>query len=487
MQTSISEGRQHELATIGDLPFELLVQIASNETLTAADRKAFRLICRACNSPGAAPLYYRVVLSRLREDLDVLENIAARPHIAQHVHQLIWHELPLEAWDWPTIERSGNIPFFCRGEYLEVEIDFVPHARLMREMASDTSVFWIPRLVQPHGEYQVLDKPDQHIERPDAAEAPLSRFLRLLDCLPRLNTFITRPMPYHKTLTYRGYKLRLDLYLHHDGPGDACGNRGFFAFMLPAMARPHSNIHSLHYADERLLSSLPTCLRIEQAAAFTKLTSLDLCLRNSGSPKAEVERTNSAHLAHVESLSAAETLQNLRLCCQDAWYEDGLARTIFSRCTWPYLRSVGLFEIHPDTCRSRNNDRDVLGSFVDFVERHSKSLRDFELGTCHLIFSDIVSLSRVQGLELKHVKISSRSSDRIISEEALLSIINGRVSHARLGLEPDAKIATHTLAPPVHHVHDWHRWGEVALVTPDSECSACRPDVVPGTAAMNVD
>lgn len=93
------------------LPTELLFMIMSH--LDRKDKKTFRLLDPRC-SPMPLPILFRSIgFSRLRRDRDAFEMIAAHPHLAVHVRELVWWELQLEAWD-PSYRKQATFhPEFC--------------------------------------------------------------------------------------------------------------------------------------------------------------------------------------------------------------------------------------------------------------------------------------------------------------------------------------------------------------------------------------
>ena len=78
------------MAHFRDLPVEILHAIVGY--LGQEDAKRVRLICRNFTSVSLSALFRSVAFSHLRRDKEILEEIAARPHIAQHIRELVYYE-----------------------------------------------------------------------------------------------------------------------------------------------------------------------------------------------------------------------------------------------------------------------------------------------------------------------------------------------------------------------------------------------------------
>ncbi|RYP53119.1 hypothetical protein DL769_010565 [Monosporascus sp. CRB-8-3] len=186
------------MPSLKDLPNELLIFIVSY--LPVHTKKVFRLTCRAYE-PIPLPFLFRWIrLSRLREDKDAFEGIAAHPHLQVNARELVWYELELEAW-YPD-------------DMLFKDIDYALMDRLVSDASSDRELFWIPR-------YSFESSP-RHFER---------RFLELLVRIPGLETIISRRMPASRSISYKGYSLLAAEWSHNLDPIIPGGNQGFFTLL----------------------------------------------------------------------------------------------------------------------------------------------------------------------------------------------------------------------------------------------------------------
>ncbi|KAI3331943.1 hypothetical protein HD806DRAFT_546190 [Xylariaceae sp. AK1471] len=194
---------------IFSLPFEVSAKIASDEGLKRDDLAAMRLACTLFTAPVASTLFRRVIIPRLTKDRDSLEHIAANKHFAQHVRELIWHELDLEVWIWSEpasadLTYTHNLPF-----------DDYEHIRLlMAEAALNTNLFWIPRI--PYRGYLEI------------VPSSLNWFLSTVGRFPNLTAFLTCPMPENRSFIHKGYRIQVDLY--RQSVRVRGGNDSFFTY-----------------------------------------------------------------------------------------------------------------------------------------------------------------------------------------------------------------------------------------------------------------
>lgn len=81
------------MATLTDLPFEMLSITAADSGLTNRDRKQARLACRQLADAMTPVIFRRAYISRIKNDRDAFLSLAASPHLAAHVKEIIWFEL----------------------------------------------------------------------------------------------------------------------------------------------------------------------------------------------------------------------------------------------------------------------------------------------------------------------------------------------------------------------------------------------------------
>ncbi|CAJ2511009.1 Uu.00g066340.m01.CDS01 [Anthostomella pinea] len=375
--------------TLLGLPFETLSQILDDGSLSRDDWKRVRKTCRGFDRVAASLLFRRVQMSRLKEDIDTLENIAAHQHLAEHVKQLIWYELSLESWSMAKVlEARVGVP----NETLEMlpDDEHAAITQLMNEAAADAALFWIPRY-EPSPALPDPDGPD-----PDGSDSVGSdqdyrqtidalrpRFESALDRMPELSTFLSSPMAEDRTFMYKGYGLRAELYRTNDDSSVAYVNQGLFKFMLPAMSRPESDLSdtvkrpkilNLCWADERSHTATTTRLSPTAFNAFKALTSINLCLSLfEHVPGVKAEDTLSRL---VECLNAATKLQHLGLCLEREDYGSRpsliLPQAILRWCRWPKLTSMQIASI----CLRG------MPCFLNFLQYHAEGLTSLTLHDC---------------------------------------------------------------------------------------------------------
>lgn len=81
------------MAGLLGMPQELLRMVAADPVLTNRDRKLARLACRVLDGAMTPVVFRRAFISRLRADRDTFLSIAATPHLAACVEEVVWLEL----------------------------------------------------------------------------------------------------------------------------------------------------------------------------------------------------------------------------------------------------------------------------------------------------------------------------------------------------------------------------------------------------------
>lgn len=75
------------------MPQELLRMVAADPDLANHDRKQARLACRALEAAMRPSIFSKAFISRLWADRDAFLNVAAAPHLAACVEEVVWLEL----------------------------------------------------------------------------------------------------------------------------------------------------------------------------------------------------------------------------------------------------------------------------------------------------------------------------------------------------------------------------------------------------------
>jgi hypothetical protein len=226
MQLFVNRKKKCPLGLIS-LPLEVLANIFSDAELSQADRKALRLTCRCLNLPARTALFRRIVLSSLYSDRDAFLSVAATPHLAVHVRELVWHETPDES-------SLGYIGL--------IEDDDIPN--LIQEQCR--KLYWLQSL------------PDDHAEE---SEAWLRReriignfqieFAEALAKMPGLCSFVSHSMPAERIVaSLQGYPVPAYLLQAHVRDRHRVKYDGFFRVLLPYIARPESRIRKLVWDDD---------------------------------------------------------------------------------------------------------------------------------------------------------------------------------------------------------------------------------------------
>ncbi|RYP87895.1 hypothetical protein DL770_004729 [Monosporascus sp. CRB-9-2] len=372
------------MPSLKDLPNELLIVIVSY--LPVHTKKVFRLTCRAYEPIPLPFLFRRIRLSRLREDKDAFERIAAHPQLRVHVRELVWHELELEAW---------RVPF--PDDVAADDYDFM--RRLMKAATSDCELFWIPRYA--------LNRSRLYLQQ---------RFFELLTQIPSLETVASRPIPANRIISYKGRPLPADLWTLSLEPDISGGNQGFFTYLVPAMRRPQSNIAKLQLVEERLNRSGLFDQRYGalDADAFRSLASIDLYLNDLWWDHDGQKR----NWALPRCLRGAQELRHLKLHIKGSPFRDrqvhSFLNELFEDAFWPSLTTLHLVDV-PGVCR---------GSIARCLERHATTLHSLDFEECMVIWEEIRKLKSLH-LQLGSIKITQPYYyDRILGEQELLSYLN---------------------------------------------------------------
>ena len=269
-----------------DLPIELIYGIVGY--LYQEDAQRLRLTCRRLSFASLPALFGKIAFSRMKRDKEVFEAIAACPHIAKHVRELVYYELDLDIWAMLEDHR----------DYLEEHPEQFslpsPAGSFLNEMRDFS---WIPVDSWPeNGGFPGPTLEDHRL-----------RFFELLRNFPGLDTFASVPMREGRVISYQGRKMTIDMHVLRLAGQATRGNRGFTDFLQPAMALPESRVVNLRFVEARYQTSMafPSPSPLD-ARAFRALTSIDMSVippRDDDNP----------HLALAECLRAATGLRRLKL------------------------------------------------------------------------------------------------------------------------------------------------------------------------------
>ncbi|KAI1116735.1 hypothetical protein F5Y14DRAFT_448892 [Nemania sp. NC0429] len=384
------------------LPVDLYMLIASDEQLSRHDLAAMRLARKAFTAPAASVLFRRVVLSRLKQDRDTLEHIAASDHLACYVRELVWQELDLDAWVGPGQDElfgpdgtSRDHPRFR----LEPD-DYLQVKQLMADAAGDQNLFWFPRM---------SSVADLQYEA-----SPVSWFIATVRKFPRLTALVSCPMPRDRTFMYKEYPLQPDLYYRQPVAYETrTSNIGFFSFMLEAMRQIPPKIQSLTWHDEYFHKDLGNEIRPWDLAAFKSLKIIELC-----PSQLSLRDSNSI----VQCLRAATHLESLTLHFDRSAppVPSVLVTTVLKWCNWPNLTYLEFTHaVFPP------ND------MVQFLGR-CIGLRHLVLRECNISIDHILELRKAALRQLTSIIVTGGSHQLL--ESSLLDFVN-QTSSSLVGLD----------------------------------------------------
>lgn len=374
-----------------------------------ADLKSLRQTCREFDTVAASFLFRCITISRLRTCHDVFFHICDCPHLASHVSEVVWNELAAVNLASAISHHWAQSKGVCLRDDEGEEL-----GRRLSSMASDSDLFWLP-------------PPDTSSPEDLDGDAAVfrRRFVDALRRLPKLNSFVSRPMPTEKCLRPGESALTAGFARNAAVDHDPT-NRGFFDFLVPSMFHLGDRITELQFIDEAP-PNLLGCSKSLHAAAFAHLTSIQICSdRWNSHPQLVLDDPDV-----VRCLQAASELQDLRLV-MDGPQTAGNA--IFSwiftiddrtreAMKWRHLHSLSLdgFEVKGE-------------DLVSFVRVHVATLRHLRTVDVWITLETIENIRAITELQLFSFRIEySRgfclpfieTSFEEVSERDLLPYVNG--------------------------------------------------------------
>ncbi|VUC36248.1 unnamed protein product [Clonostachys rosea] len=215
--SGLPHGAPSGLAGLGleSLSAELLSLIVEDDCLSLEDLAALRLTCSSLNDSASAVVFRRIYISPLVQDRTSFLKICHSPHLAQHVREVEWSELP---WFPGCFENYLLHPYGLRGTDNSSEIDEPSNApqgpsggRIIEGQVTidDTVVildrscdqaFWLPAVpsavLSAIFEIETTTEPDEGVLmlRTEAVNNFKWAFSEALALLPNLHTMASRPM-----------------------------------------------------------------------------------------------------------------------------------------------------------------------------------------------------------------------------------------------------------------------------------------------------
>jgi hypothetical protein len=399
-------------AGLTTMPFDILRLIVWSEELSQDDVSALRLTCRALTNAAATRLFYRIAISKLNTDRDAFLSICYSPHLAEHVHEVVWLEL---SWD---VELFDRIP--TELTYLTIDDNTKDLCRYFHSEAK--AAFWLPS-VPACPRADDFDASTIDLERRQAVTGFKECFMAAIDLLPNLHTFISRPMDSTRAINPEAaYPMTAGLFqCPQDLPPLLQApqtNDGLFLFLFPAMERPTSTVTRLRWADEFPGFSY---LRPIPASAFEGLEILSLCLTPHRSPDGDKIAASDLEAACSR---AAPTLRHLRLCLEHGALDasPGVLERVFlgdalatsQQCSLESLKLVAV--------------RLGLTGLVNLIKYNARSLRHVHLESMSVKAKIIQQLADVPELKLKTFRVAEEDGATIVCERALRRYINGETN-----------------------------------------------------------
>ncbi|KIL88277.1 hypothetical protein FAVG1_08356 [Fusarium avenaceum] len=451
-----------------DLPREVLAEIFSLEfpTLPRKDILSARLTCRELAQVLTPVLFHTISISPLIQDRDDFFNITKRPHLACLVRCIVWEELngnlnALDPTSWYNTIPASEHPFFE---------DLTTNAK---------SLFWLDPLVSTDED----EDPTIHISQ-DLQDIRLAFQNVVLTNMPNLSTFVSRPMNSRRQLEMpsMGYKISVATITEFIQKYEArdSWNFGFRFFLIPTLKRLAQGpplgpltptITQLLYADEGINDTTALLhLTNADAVAFSTLQTVDLCIpsRNSG----VIDTPLAGFLTCLEK---AKGLTTLKICQEigcTAYYDTPPFYLVAVLPTLSALTELHFTDIdvdedesHPASMESEFrevrmediildrprhdsvpgmsdilagvelNEAPQLPAHVEFIGRHSKTLKRVYI-TCSGIRKQVIKqLASLNSLQLERLVVTSGDDieefgeyemqrQMHVSERALLDYVN---------------------------------------------------------------
>ncbi|POS78191.1 hypothetical protein DHEL01_v203407 [Diaporthe helianthi] len=416
------------MAIITDLPFEMLNITAADPGLTNRDRKNARLACRKLAAAMTPFTFRRAYISRIKADRDAFLSLAASPHLAAYVEEIIWFELEID-------ERSFN-----EENRIEVQLS---DGRKVNVFEAARDIFWLP--VEPKfqrdGDHDGRLMPVQR-STPECATNFMAQFKAAVARMPKLHTFASEPMDQCRIVSLAdNFPFEVGLLLKYKSWDPAEVWSDFLHIFLETIADEKGRINKLHYGNE-LSGSLVRIDPRYHAAAMPYLVSLELsiadvhttlgighflCVHNTDHLRQDRDLRRNIRIVR-DALHKATELQELSISVQsisEVVREDRpFSHSFLDLITqprqkvhvWQHLRSLKLESI------DASRDNDVL---LPLIKAHAKTLRHLQLDQCRPERSFAIELSRIHGLRLDSIVLSDSEFHKpeLVSEETLLRFI----------------------------------------------------------------
>ncbi|KAK3937475.1 hypothetical protein QBC46DRAFT_416061 [Diplogelasinospora grovesii] len=381
------------------MPNEILTGIFSDPCLTATDWKSLRLTNRIFGQSVNCLMFRRVGISKLVRDRDAFLGVAAAPHLAEHVRELVWYELD---------------------DYALCNHDAWVHTDMNLPIGDCASLFWtfspLPTDQMPKGGKAELQGQYAHLRQ---LWAFVPQFKKALSAMSNIHTVVIQPMPVWRTVSEPGDPYTVTLNPHWvPGAGNNPDGREDFFMRYMYMTDMDLKIQNLIWTDDGPGPQDGLDHQDNWALSLNARNARDLQLDARAARSLKTVRISLRKAAVHEDVLGdfLRTAQELRDLTINSWPDVlGTESTI-----WPKLRSLRLTGLS----EAKGDD-----FFVALVKNHAKTLRNLTLEECKVTCGIVEHLKTIEGLKLESLRVSYEHANRVISEQDLLSYLRGESSY----------------------------------------------------------
>ncbi|KAH8753529.1 hypothetical protein F5883DRAFT_719420 [Diaporthe sp. PMI_573] len=226
------------MATFDDLPFELLSIIAADSGLANRDRKQARLACGRLAAATTPFIFRRAYISWIKTDRDSFLALAATPHLAAHVEEVVWFEMEC---DWGNLQNLSS--------------DLVGFTDVRADLVTTAQGLCGPPFTRPleqsenHGYFNISSitsrEPFQYTTEFSA------QFKAAVAFMPKIHAFSSEPMPWRRTISTHAdsYPLHVGLMKTHAAHGMDVPCSDFLRVFLDTINEEKGTIRGLFLED----------------------------------------------------------------------------------------------------------------------------------------------------------------------------------------------------------------------------------------------
>ncbi|CAH0053727.1 unnamed protein product [Clonostachys solani] len=440
-------------AGLEGLSAELLSLIVEDDCLSPEDLAALRLTCSSLTDSASSVLFRRIYISPLVQDRTSFIDICLSPHLAKHVREVEWSELPwypscfennllhrygLRGTDnaSETEEVLGESQGLDGGKGTEGTVTIDDTVEILDR--SCDQAFWLPCI--PSGvlsalfETETTAGPDEGVQRlrTEAVRSFKWAFSEALALLPNLHTMASRQMSPDRIIKGCYYPMTAGhIQVRLPGRWEAPWNwssDGLYLFILPAMATMTFPVRRLVWDDGLRGNGV---FGTPEPEAFRYLDTLSISLAKWAQFYQTSPMRDTAFNGVEACLQASSNVRHLTLGIEgetSRWalidncdIEESLLRYSpdIDRSQWTRLRSLNLISM---------NIGDKM--LIAVVRESAATLCHLSLQECNMTLSRVKKLSKIPDLRLQSVRILSeypRHQCHLIPERKLLGYLNDQI------------------------------------------------------------